>query len=314
MQRFRHIIVIIISLIIPFLLSSCSKEKPIENKTQGVIDEKDEKPSGNPKIEIQSENTQYSIEIIPTEADRTSTIKIIPKGFNLEDAKIEWLVNDNRDAETTFSTFNANRVRKGNKIQARVIVNDRVLYSNVIYIKNARPRLTKVKLLPEVFKPGDTLSIYAEAIDPDEDKVNIIYEWTKNGEPAGNESRIEGTVKRGDKISVRITPFDGEDYGKPIVLNREIGNMPPMIIEDKEFDFDGKIYTYQVKASDPDGDELTYSIETEMEGIEIDPDTGLITWEVPVDYTGSVPVTILVNDNHGGIAKQEITITILLEK
>jgi hypothetical protein len=153
--------------------------------------------------------------------------------------------------------------------------------------------------MPEVFKMGDRLYIDASASDADEDPVVILYEWTKNGEPAGNTKEIGAQIKRGDKISVKITPFDGEAYGKPITLRREIGNMPPMIAEDKKHIFDGKVWTYQIKASDPDGDEITYALKTAPSGMTIDA-SGLIKWNVPQDSKGKAPVTVSVSDNHGG--------------
>ena len=122
---------------------------------------------------------------------------------------------------------------------------------------------------------------------------------TKNGEPAGNTKTIASSIKGGDKISVKITPFDGEAYGKPITLLREIGNMPPMIEEDIKHIFDGKVFTGQIKASDPDGDALTYSIKSGPQGMTID-SSGLIKWSVPPGFKGKTPVTVSVSDNHGG--------------
>ena len=91
--------------------------------------------------------------------------------------------------------------------------------------------------MPETFKAGDTLYVDVVGSDIDGDEVTILYEWTKNGEPAGTEKQIGVPIKRGDKISIKITPFDGETYGQPVVLRREIGNLPPVIIEDKSIYF-----------------------------------------------------------------------------
>ena len=46
-----------------------------------------------------------------------------------------------------------------------------------------------------------------------------------------------------------------------------------MIVDHKNFNFDGKIYTYQVKATDPDEDKLTYSLKSAPAGMTIDPKT-----------------------------------------
>lgn len=150
--------------------------------------------------------------------------------------------------------------------------------------------------------------------DIDGDEVTITYEWAKNGESAGNDKKIETSLKRGDKFSVKITPFDGESYGRPIVLHREIRNMHPTIIEDKKFVFDGKVWSYQVKATDPDGDPLTYSLKTALSGMTIEPSTGFIKWNVPPEFKGKAPVTVSVKDGHGGEAVQSFTLEITPEK
>jgi hypothetical protein len=91
---------------------------------------------------------------------------------------------------------------------------------------NAPPEIARVKIMPEVFKPGDALSVEAEGKDVDGDAVSFRYEWTRNGEPVGKESRIETPIKRGDKVSVKVTPFDGESYGIPLVMNRDPESAP----------------------------------------------------------------------------------------
>lgn len=166
-------------------------------------------------------------------------------------------------------------------------------------VQNNPPELSKVKLMPEVFKFGDRLYIEAEGSDIDGNEVTMIYEWTINGGPAGNSREIDAQIKRGDRISVRITPYDGELYGSPLTLKREIGNIPPLISEDKNIIFDGNTYTYQIKATDPDGDVLTYSLKTAPDGMTVN-SSGLIQWNVPTDFKGKAPVAVTVLDGHGG--------------
>jgi hypothetical protein len=164
--------------------------------------------------------------------------------------------------------------------------------------------------MPEVFKPGDMLYADVEARDPDGDPVTISYEWSLNGQPAGTDQRIEARLKRGDKITVKVVPFDGTDYGKPDVSERDILNMPPTIMENQVFAFDGKTYTYQVKAADPDGDALTYSLGAAPNGMTIDSSTGLVKWVVPPEFKGQTGMTVGVDDGHGGTASYKLTITL----
>lgn len=185
--------------------------------------------------------------------------------------------------------------------------------SQNLLLKNSPPQLKKVKLMPEIFKPGDNFYIDAEATDPDGDEVTISYEWYKNGELVSTERRLNSPVKRGDKLVIKIKPFDGKDYGKVITLNREILNLPPVIVDHKEYHFDKNIFTYQVKASDPDGDTLTYSLKSGPSGMTINSSTGLIQWNVPTDFKGKVPVTVSVTDGHGGEALYSFEVTIGFE-
>jgi hypothetical protein len=280
-----------------FLFLSCSSEKPPQLSRPSV-------PSGS---------GLYSLQISPINALRNSTLYLIAQGFKLSDARIEWLVNDRITSSPLISQFNAAETKKRDKIQARAFIKGKEILSNIIQIKNSLPVISKVRILPEVFKPGDTLSVEVSGEDIDMDKVTISYEWTKNGEPAGNNKQIEAKLKRGDKVDVKITPFDGEAYGRPVILHREIVNLPPIIIGDKEFSFDGKIYTCQIKATDTDGDLLSYALKSAPSGMTID-SNGLIRWNVPPDFAGRTPITVSISDGHGGEATQSFTLDIKSEK
>jgi len=166
--------------------------------------------------------------------------------------------------------------------------------------KGYPPALAKAKLQLETINNVDTLKVVTEGKDKDSKPITYEYEWTKNSEPAGSVDSISG-FKRGDKLAVKITPFDGEAYGPPRVLTTEIKNVPPRIIEHQETTFDGKILSYQVKATDPDGDPITYSLVDPPKGMTIDSASGMIKW--PVDETvsaGTYGVKVKVSDGQGG--------------
>jgi len=304
----------LISIVALSLLFSCSREKSADVGKQ--------KPSAIEKGDVSRTPEQqgiissaiYALEITPSEGARNAIFYLNPSGFTLSDAKIEWLVNGSPVVSPEPTRFIAAETSKGDTVRAKALIQDREIFSNTVTIKNAPPELTKVKLMPEVFKIGDRLYIDASASDMDEDPVTILYEWTKNGEPAGNRKQIGTSIKRGDKVSIKITPFDGEDYGRSIILHREIRNLPPMIIEDKKCNFDGNVYTYQIKATDPDNDPLTYSLKSAPQGMTIDPSTGLIKWDVPPEFKGKTPITVSVTDGHGGEALQIFTIEIRPEQ
>ena len=295
-------------------LFSCSGEKP-SGIAQGPSDTG---AGGGQKavtnVPLPSAAGGYSLELAPVDASRTSTLFLLPKGFNLPDAEMEWRVNGHLVPTQAPNQLNASELKRGDKVEVRATLkNGETILSNTVQIKNSPPELRTTKMMPEVFKPGDTLSIEATSADPDGDDVSISYEWSINGQPAGSTNKLEGKLTRGDKIVVKMTPFDGEASGRPVILKREVTNMPPMIIDDKKFNFDGKVWTYQVKATDPDNDPLTYSLKSGPAGMTINSSTGLIQWNVPPDFTGKAAAGVSVSDGHGGEAIYHFNVNMKVE-
>ncbi len=74
----------------------------------------------------------------------------------------------------------------------------------------------------------------------------------------------------------------------------------------------GEEYTYQVIASDPDGDDLTYSLTEKPEGMSIDSEAGLIIWTPTSIQIGKHDVSLKVSDGEKE-AIQDFIITIYSE-
>jgi hypothetical protein len=252
----------------------------------------------------------YLLHIQPENANRKTQLHLVAKGFELSDVKVQWLVNGMPAQSQTPGEFKVSNARKGDTIQAKATMQGQVVLSNSVQIKNSPPEIIKVRLLPDADKPGDTLSVEVEGKDADGDNVTFTYEWTKNGEPAGNGQRINAPLRRGDKIKLAVVPSDGEETGRPIIMQREIKNMSPTILDNKAFKFDGKVYTFQVLAHDPDGDSLTYSLRSAPAGMTINPSTGLVYWNVPPTFTGTALFTVSVSDGQGGEAEKSFSFTI----
>jgi hypothetical protein len=298
-----------------FLLIACSSEKPSEVKEQkpqersnGAISETSQTAS--------SAVGPYSVQIkpVPSHPTRSSVLYLLAQGFNPADVQIDWLVDGTPSPDQSGPQFKAEEARKGDSVQARVKMRGQEILSNIVQIENSPPSISKVEFVSDGLNPGDTLGVDATAADIDGDEVTIAYQWTKDGEPIGNGKSIAVPLKRGDNVEVRITPFDGSEYGHPAILTREITNMPPVIGWDKRFNFDGKVCSYQVKASDPDGDTLSYTLKSGPQGMTIDPSTGLVKWDVPENFEGKASFTVSVSDGHGGEASQKLAVEIGTEQ
>ncbi len=183
-------------------------------------------------------------------------------------------------------------------------------------VKNSRPRVVSVHLTPpdQVYR-GTDLTAVPKAVDPDGDEVGFRYQWVINGEepPLDNGPVLGGDrFKRGDQVSVNVTPYDQEGDGevvkpRPIV----IPNAPPKITSTPQpMDFKSLTYIYQATAVDPDGDPLTFSLTSAPQGMTIDPETGKIEWKISRDQAGDQTIEVVAEDGQGGKTIQKYTLSI----
>lgn len=179
---------------------------------------------------------------------------------------------------------------------------------------NTPPRITTLDVYPQYPVIGDTIKIEAVTFDKEDDPVTISYQWSKNETLLPVETstlKVTEEFKRGDKISVRLIPHDGKTYGTPLTLNIVIANASPVIQPSEDMlNIEGSFYSYRVKAHDPDGDKLVYTLKSAPSGMTINPVTGQIEWSIPTSFRGEAPVSISVTDGHGGEVLQSFTLEV----
>ncbi|MCX5804655.1 MAG: cadherin repeat domain-containing protein [Proteobacteria bacterium] len=165
--------------------------------------------------------------------------------------------------------------------------------------ENLLPIIKKAKLQFESLDNTDKLKVIIEEKEDEKKGIKYNYEWFKNGEPfGGNIDSITG-FKKGDIIDVKITPFDDKQYGQPKLLSIEIARVTPKIVENKEISFDGNVLTYQVKAVDPDGGALKYSLIDPPKGMSINDQTGIILWQVKAEDYGKHDIKVRISSVNG---------------
>ena len=179
--------------------------------------------------------------------------------------------------------------------------------------RNASPEIRGLQFVGGDGRPGNTLGVVAEGTDADGDPVQLEIAWMKNGQPTGTGNLLAAPVKRGDKVAVTVTPFDGKERGRAATLYREILNTPPAIEGQEQFQVTDNAVTFHVRASDADGDPLTYSIKDAPPGMSIDRKTGLVRWVTSPGTAGKVPFTVIVSDSSGGESTARFSVTISQE-
>ena len=155
------------------------------------------------------------------------------------------------------------------------------------------------KFVLETKDGNDVLNVVVLDKVKDCDSFKYDYEWARNGEPAGKGTSVSGFT-RGDKMSVKITPVDGETLGRSRTLTTEIKNSTPKIVELKSIAGDEKQLSYQVVAKDADGDALTFSLVDGVKGITIDPKSGMVHYSVDPSAPADITATVKVIDGQGG--------------
>lgn len=97
---------------------------------------------------------------------------------------------------------------------------------------NTPPAISEVNLLP--LNPTVQSRITAQILssDRESDPVTYTVKWFLNGEEIGEGMSLShDEVQKGDMIYAEVTPYDGKDYGEPVLSNEiTIGGSPPKIV------------------------------------------------------------------------------------
>lgn len=170
-----------------------------------------------------------------------------------------------------------------------------------------------VKIIPGSATVSDTLKADVRLR---EEGSTLKYQWMKDGVeiPKANEASLSGgLLKKKRWIAVKVTPYRGESPLAPVQSPPVwIFNSPPQITEEKKalaIRQDSPLIL-QVKAIDADNDPITFSLDTSIEGMTINPMTGIITWQPPQKKSGRYQVKVTVADNDGGKSSQMLTLEI----
>jgi hypothetical protein len=117
-------------------------------------------------------------------------------------------------------------------------------------------------------------------------------------------------------VLVVVTDEDGNFTTQPVMLtamSTAADGAPTILSTPPGSVALGTIYDYQVVASDPDGDPLTYHLDATTSppaGLSLDPSTGFMTWKPTSTDLGPHSFGIYVDDGRGGTYPQTVSIDV----
>lgn len=231
-----------------------------------------------------------------------------------------WVVDNVAAQEGPVGTLDPGKYVKGSVVYAEITPSNQwgagaTVKTNAVTIGNLPPTVSSVRIGPIDPPAGALLTAAAEGADPDGDKVVFTYQWHVNGKPITEWAKSAEFSSKGlrkkDMVYAVARPSDdvttGEIKASDVMV---LANSAPLIGSVPPYDLQNGSYRYQVKASDPDGDRLSFRLLKAPSGMTIDAATGLIEWKIPAAQPErqEVAIKLQVDDGDGGTADQEYSI------
>ena len=179
-------------------------------------------------------------------------------------------------------------------------------------IGNAPSQVTSVSVTPANIRRGVNITAIPAGFDADGDPIRYSFKWVINGQEMPEDSQVlKGDVfKCGDKVSVKVTPYDGYEAGREYATQAfVVPNAPPYFVSDPPVTFNNNVYVYDVKAEDPDGDAISYTLVSAPAGMTINSSTGRIEWQM-ARQSRDYSMEIEARDSKGSTARQKYSLTV----
>lgn len=260
--------------------------------------------------------------ILPDPIVLGEPVRLYMEGHDLDGDPVtfrqQWFVNGTLVPGENGTTLPSEYMTRGARVEAEVVPSDgktEGLPSRAIQVvANTLPVVVRVAFEPYPIHIGSRIRAAVDASDADRDEVQLTYKWWRNGklvkEGMENDLDITGFARK-DMIAVEVTPSDRVGKGKPFISDPvQIGNAPPQIVSMPASTIEAGRYEHMLKVIDPDGDSVTFTLETAPHGMMIDKTTGQIVWKIPADLTGTHRVRVVVHDGQGGSSFQEFELAL----
>lgn len=181
---------------------------------------------------------------------------------------------------------------------------------------SSKPAVTDVTFDPAAPQSGDRLKLRMKL----HNAVRAEVKWSVNGDEAGTSDfdgfadgvDFSGTLKTGDKITARVTPFNEMAEPGPAVEKEVTCTKAPPNLKLVSQKLEGSVYKAKIDVIDQEKESVTLSVEG-PKGMQIDKE-GNITWEMGKTKSGKWPVKVVAKDPKGAEAVLTWTVGISQQK
>ena len=139
--------------------------------------------------------------------------------------------------------------------------------------------------------------------------------FTPDGLPFYNFSALvaDGKLDQGELSNARSLEFYNPNkvqFTYDLVVLAAVNLVPVIQTQPSLEVIGGQPYRYDLNATDPEQDSLTYKLVQSPNGMAIDPQTGVISWNTKNSDVGNHNVKVEVNDGRGGVSEQSYTLVV----
>jgi RHS repeat-associated protein len=164
---------------------------------------------------------------------------------------------------------------------------------------------------------GNVYAYDAQASDPDNDPLSYHLDTAPAGmtiDATGLVQWAPGSKQFGpNQVTLHVDDGRGGTASQSFTITvvSHTTNQPPRIVSSpRTAGTVSHLFAYDVKAVDPDGDPVRFSLDQAPPGLSIDAATGTVRWLPLADQLGSNSVTVRVTDTFGASATQSFSVTV----
>jgi hypothetical protein len=177
-------------------------------------------------------------------------------------------------------------------------------------VQNLPPHIDELRLTPKSPKDGQSVHVDVVATDPEDRGMTYRYTWRVNDVENIEEhsSTIRTSLHKGDVLSVTVIARDDEQDSEPASATASVTGLPPIM--DTNPNQLGSMDGVHMRATDPDGGDITWTLTGGPKGMVIDA-AGVLRYKgSETEPGGAYEVSIVATDPDGDFAKMAVPIKI----